>query len=648
MPSSQTDYDMGSDDVEEKEGGMKEVSPVLLEQGRVLLTEEEDASGDGVKVPDDLVERGAHANLLLRTNEQHLALQRHMHVADDHSAFGLADTRSPQLGCDDAVHVAQGDPTQLALEAVSHVGHSLPLEYDSGKHDPNRTFSKSGADQASDCAVDDSGEARGAVLPTSSPCSVSDSQPLSALNGNDLHDVLDTRIERREDVSRSVGDMKSSALNCTGFGPFGHEDVDRFSEVEEGRRLEVNLAKQNGVDGVDAGEVMEQEGRRITEFDQGGNEYDGVAQLGNSVPTDVAGHALEDAKFQLSEEFVENFTQGHGEHQDDDKVLPVAGKVQQTQGPREEKVETKEDPLFACRPEEKVLLQGSGNQELGYLHRPSERNDQTALGPVERTSPAGPPVPTAPKPTRSTVAGQLRQHKKLSKPFRCPTIANPPAKPSVPAKTELDSPREREEDKVELKPQQEGRRQDAKMKHRTTRAAGQFRSPLTVMPSGQQALVRPTPTIQALELKAQTLRRALRVVRDKEEEILTNLIAKWKEAGREVAYELWALVRDAPGEGGSAWASEGPPNRKRKLEDGWGWDDGSERKKARSGNGSSWGWDSATENETEHGGNENDAPACHEEEEEEKVHETLGTMLMQLGIFPSTLGWDEEEGCFVD
>ncbi|KAF6742631.1 hypothetical protein DFP72DRAFT_937861 [Ephemerocybe angulata] len=644
MPSSQTDYDMGSDDVEEKEVDVKEVLPGLLEQGRVLLTEEEDVSGDGVKVPDDLVERGAHANLLLRANEQNLA-QRHRHVTDDHSAFGLAD--SQQLGCDDAVHVAQGDPTQLALEAVSHVAHSPPLEYDSGEHDPNRTFSKYGVDQASDCAVDDSGEARGAVLSTSSPCSVSDSQLLSALNGNDLHDVLDTRIERREDVSRSVGDMKSSALNCTGFGPFGHEDVDLFSEVEECRRLEVNLAKQNGVDGVDAGEVMEQEGGRITEFDQGGNEYDGVAQLGNSVPTDVAGHALEDAKFQLSEEFVENFTQGHGEHQDDDKVLPVAGKVQQSQGPREEKVDTKEDPLFACRPEEKVLLQGSGNQELGYLHRPSERIDQTALGPVERTSPAGPPVPTAPKPTRSTVAGQLRQHIKLSKPFRCPTIANPPAKPSMPTKTELDSPREREEDKVELKPQQEGRRQDAKMKHRTTRAAGQFRSPLTVMPSGQQALVRPTPTIQALELKAQTLRRALRVVRDKEEEILTNLIAKWKEAGREVAYELWALVRDAPGEGGSAWASEGPPNRKRKLEDGWGWDDGSERKKAGSGDGSSWGWDSATENETEHGGNENDAPVCHEEEEE-KVHETLGTMLMQLGIFPSTLGWDEEEGCFVD
>jgi hypothetical protein len=34
--------------------------------------------------------------------------------------------------------------------------------------------------------------------------------------------------------------------------------------------------------------------------------------------------------------------------------------------------------------------------------------------------------------------------------------------------------------------------------------------------------------------------------------------------------------------------------------------------------------------------------------ETEKPRETLGTMLMRLGIAPSTLGWNDEEEEFVD
>ena len=35
-------------------------------------------------------------------------------------------------------------------------------------------------------------------------------------------------------------------------------------------------------------------------------------------------------------------------------------------------------------------------------------------------------------------------------------------------------------------------------------------------------------------------------------------------------------------------------------------------------------------------------------EEPAVVHHTLGVMLRRMGIDPDTLGWDEEEGDFVD
>ncbi|RXW25145.1 hypothetical protein EST38_g660 [Candolleomyces aberdarensis] len=259
-------------------------------------------------------------------------------------------------------------------------------------------------------------------------------------------------------------------------------------------------------------------------------------------------------------------------------------------------------------------------------------------------------VPSAPNPKRPTIAGQLAQHKKLSKPFRCPTISKPKidstAKgeasqdPANPARAQLG---QQKDTKIEAIPQLE---EDSKIKHRTVRAAAQFRSPLTALPSGQQAaLIRPTPTIQALDRKAQTLRRAIRVVRDNEEETLKMLIKKWTEAGREVAFELWTTVKDSAVEGsGDRW--DGGSTLKRKVAESWGWDDGADRKRTLSGSGSSWGWDPRAEGSDNHA---EDAPALIlEEEEQEKMHETIGTMLMQLGICPTTLGWVEEDECFVD
>jgi len=270
-------------------------------------------------------------------------------------------------------------------------------------------------------------------------------------------------------------------------------------------------------------------------------------------------------------------------------------------------------------------------------------------------------TPLMPKPKRVTVAGQEEQHRKLTKPFRCPVVFKPANNPftrsmahSIPTQAEalvcgkLDKgfaspPRPPVEDR--------------KIRHRTQRAAAQFKSPLTIAPSSQQTLIRPTPTIQALERRVQTLKRALRVVRDDEEETLEKVTAKWLDAGREVAYELWTLVRDSARGGDESWATAGLGSRKRKVEEGWGWDDGSGRNMGQSGNGSSWGWDETLRdlnddetkraNDDEHDAS-TDAHFSEGLEDQEVTRATLGTMLLQLGICPSTLGWDEGEECFVD
>ncbi|EAU84552.2 hypothetical protein CC1G_00071 [Coprinopsis cinerea okayama7 len=275
------------------------------------------------------------------------------------------------------------------------------------------------------------------------------------------------------------------------------------------------------------------------------------------------------------------------------------------------------------------------------------------------------PKPQAiPNPKRPTAAGQKLQEKKLSKPFRCPTISRsvdisrlpPPAPTTSVSSTQVSTPCG--EQKHVLQPQRKsenegiGANVDPKIKHRTVRASAQFKSPLTVRPSGEQLAIRPTPTIQALERKVQLLKRALRVVRENEEEVLKGLVHKWTEAGREIAWEVWDHVKDAATQGGDQdWHGAG--HGKRKIQESWGWEDISESKKAKSNGDSSWGWDAvATEGQS---GNDEDVhnsddgdPRVEETGDEGEIRQdTIGTMLAQLGICPATLGWNEEEGCFV-
>lgn len=158
-----------------------------------------------------------------------------------------------------------------------------------------------------------------------------------------------------------------------------------------------------------------------------------------------------------------------------------------------------------------------------------------------------------------------------------------------------------------------------------SRAAAQFKSPMAVRSvGGARPLVLPTATIQALERKVTTLKRAIKIKRDKDEEKLVTLAKKWREAGKEAAYELWDIVRDmAP----SGTDSAGPGN------DTWR---------------SDWGWE-GKDGEMENGDqDEKDDAMKVDGEDEEKPEDTLGVMLRKLGIDPETLGWNDALESFVD
>ncbi|THV05499.1 hypothetical protein K435DRAFT_647145, partial [Dendrothele bispora CBS 962.96] len=174
---------------------------------------------------------------------------------------------------------------------------------------------------------------------------------------------------------------------------------------------------------------------------------------------------------------------------------------------------------------------------------------------------------------------------------------------------------------------------DGNLKHRTPRAASQFKSPLATTFKATSD-VRLTPTIQALERKVQQLKRASKVKNDDEENTLQGLLEKWTEAGREVAWELWQLIKDK-GDVDSMCSSTG----KRSFESNWGWDE-SDSKRVKLEGGTDFDTVATLE------GRDQDLQVQSDNEVEEKRVMTLGIMLRQLGIDPQTLGWDEEEGLF--
>jgi len=203
----------------------------------------------------------------------------------------------------------------------------------------------------------------------------------------------------------------------------------------------------------------------------------------------------------------------------------------------------------------------------------------------------------------------------------------------------------------------------------TRKAASQFKSPLSGPTPEAFASVRLTPTIQALERKVQILKRAVKVKMNDEETELERLVKKWTDAGREVAWEVWGLVKDSGrdsgciGVSGSGWGEENKRGTKRRFEEGWGWDDDKDAKKtnvdAEVGRNREWNVEPGSNQEErkascyaddEHEGDGMKHGICEntDYEEDEKREDTLGTLLRQLGIAPETFGWNEDEGEFVE
>lgn len=237
------------------------------------------------------------------------------------------------------------------------------------------------------------------------------------------------------------------------------------------------------------------------------------------------------------------------------------------------------------------------------------------------------PLRNPPAPRRATLASQNLSRKRLAAPFRSPlqtkTMSTQLITPALPEKDAHEQIAREPRVKYQIKPKSaqeapSGTSKAVRSLVRSSRAAAQFRSPLMKVPEHtSRPLVLPNQTIMNLERKLTILRRAAKIKRDGDEAHLERLAKKWRDAGREAAYELWGIVRDLSTEGGEM--------RGNGNDNGWGWGEQGEQ-----------GISREDDVDTEAG------------EHAEKQENTLGVMLRKLGIAPETLGWNEEEEAFVD
>lgn len=280
-----------------------------------------------------------------------------------------------------------------------------------------------------------------------------------------------------------------------------------------------------------------------------------------------------------------------------------------------------------------------------------------------------------PNPKRPTVASQRLQHKKLATPFRSPLarktsqlVPHPTEKTSGTSTLHASSPTpplaagqfgetEPQSSPTKINPSSAGRLNlPTPRKNYSARAAVQFKSPLSAGTQGssssQSSSVRLTPKIQSLERQVQVLKRAIKIKKEREAASegapgLEELAKKWKAAGRDAAWEVWGLVKESAAQKSSEGAS------------GWGWDEGKGSGRGGSGMGGSWGWDQEGTDERgegeRHDERERSSRRRGGEDYEEryegeamKTEETVGTMLRHLHIDPATLGWDDDQGDFVD
>jgi hypothetical protein len=233
------------------------------------------------------------------------------------------------------------------------------------------------------------------------------------------------------------------------------------------------------------------------------------------------------------------------------------------------------------------------------------------------------PLRNAPAPLRATLVSQKLSRKRLAAPFRSPlqteTTSRQPITPTRGEERDCQEPQAKR--KGMLNTVQEtciGTSKTVRTVVLSSRAAAQFRSPLVKTPAdASRPIILPNQVIMDLERKITVLRRAIKIKRDDDESHLDRLARKWRDAGREAAYELWAIVRDLSTDGGEVRGSA--------SDSGWGWD-----------------------NQGEHGTPGQGSLSTEEGGYEEKQENTLGMMLRKLGIAPETLGWNDEEETFVD
>lgn len=254
------------------------------------------------------------------------------------------------------------------------------------------------------------------------------------------------------------------------------------------------------------------------------------------------------------------------------------------------------------------------------------------------------------------MASQRRQHRKLVTPFKSPlmmTMAKIDNEAKEPRMSQYIAPVNDSIPNAPTAPAPLAKSfvVESKKKHFTTRAAAQFKSPLSSTGNADLSQnIRLTPSIQILERKIQILKRAVKVKKDNEERVLADLTTQWTDAGREVAWEVWELVK-----GGENSSSGYASPEKRSFQESWGWNGQGDEKRTKLEVGEeSWGWNTTAQTQS------TDEDAMQQEDEalkvkgqrmdgdEERMEYTLGTMLRHLGIDPATLGWNDEEGIFRD
>lgn len=143
------------------------------------------------------------------------------------------------------------------------------------------------------------------------------------------------------------------------------------------------------------------------------------------------------------------------------------------------------------------------------------------------------------------------------------------------------------------------------------------------------------------------LKRAIKIVSNKEDEKLKCLIEKWTLAGREVAWELWSIMKDRSLED-AMWTKEGNgfnDSWNWASKRGWGYEDRTENNPDEESVGDSSSF-SQVEAEMWNSINTQNAMKRQETENDRGSPHTLGTMLRSYGIADDILGWNNDEEDF--